>query len=216
VILTPAPLPGAFVVEVEPVRDERGLFARTFAAEEWERAGLDPAVVQCSVSANDRAGTLRGMHYQAAPFEESKLVRVTRGAIHDVLVDLRPASPTYCRWFAAELTADNRRALHVPPGVAHGFLTLVDGSEVSYQISQRYSPAHARGVRWDDPAFGIEWPAAPRVISERDRTYPDFAPDPPGHGATTPRAPQAPGYGAAAPATGAPRSAMQRRSRWQT
>ena len=174
-ILQETPLTGAWVIQVEPVEDERGLFARTFDADTWEEWGLEGAVVQCSTSYNRRAGTVRGMHYQADPFEETKLVRCSRGAVYDVIVDVRRDSPTFRGWFSVELTPDNRTMLYVPAGVAHGFQTLVDDTEVYYQISERYSPAHARGVRWDDPAFAIEWPdATERTISERDRSYPDL------------------------------------------
>jgi dTDP-4-dehydrorhamnose 3,5-epimerase len=173
------PLPGAFVVELEPLRDERGWFARTFDAAVFAELGLDPAVVQCNTSFNERAGTLRGMHYQADPHGEPKLMRCTRGAIFDVLVDLRPDSPAYCRWFGIELRAGGTATLFAPAGLAHGFQTLEDGSEVHYQMGAPYVPGAARGVRWDDPAFGIKWPEPPsggRVISERDAGYPDFAP----------------------------------------
>lgn len=169
------PIPGAWRVEPERIEDERGFFARVFDEDEFARRGMRTAFPQCSVSFNARAGTLRGLHYQAAPHAEAKLVRCTAGAVWDVLVDLRPESPAFRRWYAAELSAGNRRLLYVPEGVAHGFQTLVDGSEVFYQISETYHPALARGHRWDDPAFGIEWPAASvRTISERDRGYADF------------------------------------------
>jgi dTDP-4-dehydrorhamnose 3,5-epimerase len=171
---TETPLAGAFIIELELLSDERGFFARTFDADEFRRLDLEPAVAQCNTSYNERAGTLRGMHYQAAPDGECKLVRCTRGAIYDVIVDLRPDSETYCRWFAAELSADNARQLYVPQGLAHGFQTLTDGSEVAYQMSHVHVPEQARGVRWDDPAFGIEWPEAERTISDKDRGYPDF------------------------------------------
>jgi dTDP-4-dehydrorhamnose 3,5-epimerase len=170
------PLAGAFVIELDLLADERGHFARTFDAQEFARHGLDPAVVQCNTSFNSRAGTLRGMHYQADPDGEAKLVRCTRGAVFDVIVDLRPGSGTHCRWFGTELTADNGRMLYVPVGFAHGFQTLADESEVSYQMSHHYVAEQARGVRWDDPAFGIEWPPADRTISDRDRQYPDYRP----------------------------------------
>jgi dTDP-4-dehydrorhamnose 3,5-epimerase len=177
VIFTETSLEGVFLVEVEPIVDGRGSFARTFSADEFAARGLDARVTQCSVSHNERAGTLRGLHYQVEPHAEAKLVRCTRGAIFDVAVDLRRGSPTYCRWYAVELTPTNGRMLYVPVGCAHGFQSVVDDSEVSYQISAAYSPEHARGVRWDDPVFGIEWPHAPeRTISERDRSYPDFRP----------------------------------------
>jgi dTDP-4-dehydrorhamnose 3,5-epimerase len=175
--LDPTPLPGAYVVELERLEDERGWFARTYDAEQLRAAGVDPTNVQSSVSFNSRAGTLRGMHYQEPPHGEDKLVRCTRGAIYDVIVDLRPDSAAYCRWFGIELTPDNSRELLIPKGCAHGFQTLMDETEVHYQMSYRFVPGAERGVRWDDPAFGIEWPAAERrVISERDASYPDFRP----------------------------------------
>jgi dTDP-4-dehydrorhamnose 3,5-epimerase len=170
---------GAFVVEPERIEDERGFFARTFSVEEFAARGLDTRVDQCSTSFNVREGTLRGMHYQLAPHAESKLVRCTRGAIYDVALDLRPDSSSYLRWFGLELTAENGHALFVPEGCAHGFQTLSDASEVAYQISTPFVPDAARGVRWDDPAFGIEWPAPPprgRTMAPRDAEYPDFAP----------------------------------------
>ncbi len=170
-------LAGAFVLEVEAFEDERGLFARTFCRRELEAHGLDPAVAQCNVSWNRRAGTLRGLHWQAAPYEEAKLVRCTRGALWDVIVDLRPGSPTRRRWTAATLTADNRRALYVPRGFAHGFLTLEDDTEVFYQMSTPWAPGAGRGARWDDPAFGIEWPGEPVVIAEKDRVWPAWGGD---------------------------------------
>jgi dTDP-4-dehydrorhamnose 3,5-epimerase len=168
---------GVWVVEPERSEDERGFFARVWDEAEFAGRGLNPRVVQCSVSHNVRRGTLRGMHYQAAPHEEAKLVRCTAGAIFDVAVDLRPESGTFCAWAGVELSADNRLALYVPEGCAHGFLTLTDDAEVSYQISEAYVPDAGRGVRYDDPAFGIAWPGEVLVVNERDRTYPDFAPD---------------------------------------
>jgi dTDP-4-dehydrorhamnose 3,5-epimerase len=172
------PLPGAWVIELDRLRDERGWFARTFDVEEFRRRGLDPAVAQCNASFNERRGTLRGMHYQAQPHGESKLVRCVRGAIFDVAVDLREGSPTRCRWHGVELSEDNGRAFYIPAGVAHGFQTLTDRSEVHYQMGCAYAPDAARGVRWDDPAFGIRWPDpdGERVISERDLAFADFAP----------------------------------------
>jgi dTDP-4-dehydrorhamnose 3,5-epimerase len=167
-------LSGAFVVEAEPLVDERGFFARTFARDEFAQAGLDAEVAQCSISFNEKVGTLRGMHYQAEPHAEAKLVRCTRGAIYDVIVDLRAESPTYCEWLATELTAANRLGLFVPKGFAHGFQTMTDGAEVLYQISVNYQPSAAKGVRWDDARFAIEWPKADRIISPRDRAFPDF------------------------------------------
>jgi dTDP-4-dehydrorhamnose 3,5-epimerase len=168
-------LPGAFVLEPERIEDERGFFARAFSEDEFAARGLDPTVVQCSLSFNRRRGTLRGMHYQAAPAEEAKLVRCVRGAIHDVIVDVRPGSPTLGRHAAARLDADNRFALYVPPGFAHGFQTLEDDTELYYQMSSGYSPEHARGFRHDDRELGIAWPLPVSVISERDRTLPRFA-----------------------------------------
>jgi len=174
VIFTPLRLPGAYVIDLVRHDDDRGFFARWWSRDEWEARGLTPRIEQCSISFNRRRGTLRGMHYQAAPYEEAKLVRCTRGAIYDVVVDLRPAAPTYTQWEAIELTADNRRSVYVPEGVAHGFLTLADETEVSYQISVPYMPDLARGVRWNDPAFGIVWPEPVEVLSPRDASYPDF------------------------------------------
>ena len=170
----PTAVPDAFVIDVEPRRDERGLFARTWCRRELAAQGLSTSLEQISLSFNPRKGTLRGMHYQAPPHEEVKVVRCTRGAIYDVIVDLRWSSPAFRQWFGVELNADNRRMLYIPEGLAHGFLTLAPDTEVSYQISREYVPEAARGVRWDDPAFGIDWPGTVAVISERDRSYPDF------------------------------------------
>jgi dTDP-4-dehydrorhamnose 3,5-epimerase len=174
VIIRDTDLPGLRVIELEASTDERGSFARTFDAAEWESRGMSTRVEQCSLSRNALRGTLRGMHYQAAPFAECKLVRCGRGAIFDVAVDLRPDSPGFRRWFGVELSESNDTLLYIPEGLAHGFFTLTDDSEVLYQISERYSPEHSRGVRWDDPAFGIAWPDEPRVISDRDRAFADF------------------------------------------
>lgn len=174
-ILRPTILAGAFVVEPEPINDTRGFFARTFCQREFEAAGLDGRVAQCSASYNPARGTLRGLHYQAPPHEESKLVRCTQGAIYDVIVDLRTQSPTFRQWFSVELSSENRLGLFIPKGVAHGFQTLTSGAEVLYQISPEYEPDATRGVRWNDPAFGINWPDAQRTISERDSGYPDFS-----------------------------------------
>jgi dTDP-4-dehydrorhamnose 3,5-epimerase len=170
----PTKIAGVFEIHVEPMRDERGFFARTLCRQEFEEHGLDAAMVQCNISFNTRKGTLRGMHFQAAPFAEAKLVRCTRGAICDVILDLHPQSPTFKRWVAVTLTEENRSMVYVPKGCAHGFLTLEDETEVFYQMSEVYNAESARGVRWDDPAFGIHWPGKVEVISERDRTYPDF------------------------------------------
>jgi dTDP-4-dehydrorhamnose 3,5-epimerase len=171
-IFTEAPLLGAYVVELEQLTDERGFFARTYCAEQFAARGLGPELRQCSVSYNARKGTLRGLHYQGAPHEEHKLVRCTAGAVFDVIVDIRTSSPTYRHWFAAELTADNRRSLFIPAGIAHGFVTLTDHAEVYYMISVAHAPEVSRGFRWNDPAFAIEWPVAPAVISSRDANYP--------------------------------------------
>jgi dTDP-4-dehydrorhamnose 3,5-epimerase len=168
---------GALVVVPEPVEDERGLFARTVDRDAFAAQGLPIDWVQCSTSYNRHTGTLRGMHFQAPPHEEAKLVRCVRGAIYDVALDLRPQSETFRAWAGVELSEENRRALHVPPGCAHGFLTLTDDAEVLYMMDAPYVGDAARGVRWDDPAFGIEWPAEvePRYLAERDATYPDWA-----------------------------------------
>jgi dTDP-4-dehydrorhamnose 3,5-epimerase len=174
-IFRETPIAGAYVIELEPRVDERGSFARTFDASEFAARGLDTRVVQCNTSANVRAGTLRGLHYQLPPHAESKLVRCVRGSIYDVIVDLRPDSQTYCDWHGVELSASNLRMLFVPVGLAHGFQTLEDDTEVLYQMSEEHSAAHARGVRWDDPLFAIEWPpVAERTISQRDREFADF------------------------------------------
>jgi dTDP-4-dehydrorhamnose 3,5-epimerase len=167
-------LEGAFVIEPERRHDERGFFARTWCQREFSAEGLAPQWVQCNISFSRQRGTLRGMHYQAAPYEESKLVRCTMGAIYDVIIDLRAQSPTFRQWLAVELTADNRRMLFVPKGFAHGFQTLANDTEIFYQMSQFYAPEYAHGVRWDDPAFKVSWPAEERIISERDRGFPDF------------------------------------------
>jgi dTDP-4-dehydrorhamnose 3,5-epimerase len=167
----PTPLAGAFVVELERLEDERGFFARSFCREEFRKQGLEPAIEQCNVSWNRRRGTLRGLHFQAAPHEEAKVVRCTRGAIWDVIVDLREGSPTRLRWHAQELNADNRLAFYVPAGFAHGFQTLSDDSEVLYQMSTSYHADLARGLRWDDPKLGIRWPLPDPILSPRDRSY---------------------------------------------
>jgi len=175
VIFTETALSGAWIIDPERREDDRGFFARVWCGRELTERGLEARVAQCSISWNPRRGTLRGLHYQAAPFEEVKLVRCTRGAIHDVIVDLRPASPTFGRHVAVELSADNRRSLYVPAGFAHGFQTLEDDTEMAYQISEFCVPEAARGVRWNDAALGIRWPIADPIMNERDRGYPDFA-----------------------------------------
>jgi dTDP-4-dehydrorhamnose 3,5-epimerase len=166
---------GVWEIELQPKYDERGFFARSWCFEEFVAHGLNSKLAQCSVSFNDCRGTLRGMHYQVAPHSEAKLIRCTKGSIYDVALDLRPGSSTLKQWTAAILTADNRRMLYVPEGCAHGFLTLEDRCEVFYQISEFYDPNAGRGVRWNDPAFGIAWPEDVKVISSRDASYPDFA-----------------------------------------
>ena len=173
-IFKPTNLPGAYVIEPERKEDFRGYFARTFCEKEFASLGLETHIVQCSVSLNQGKGTLRGMHYQVAPFEEVKVVRCIRGAIYDVIIDLRRNSPTFKKYFAVELDEREGNALYVPAGFAHGFQTLADDSEVFYQMSQFYSADHSRGVRWNDPAFAIPWPQDTRTILERDQNYADF------------------------------------------
>jgi len=173
-IFTETALKGAFQVDIEPHRDDRGFFARSFCQHEFSAMGLETMVTQCNVSFNHKKGTIRGMHFQVAPKAEAKLVRCTRGAIYDVIIDLRPGSSTWCKWVAVELTADNSRMLYIPAGFAHGFQTLQENSEVFYQMFEFYSPEHARGVRWDDPAFGIAWPLKDPSMSDKDRSYPPY------------------------------------------
>ena len=168
---------GGFLIEMEPHIDDRGSFARSFCRLEFEAHGLNPLVAQCNVSTNLRRGTLRGLHSQRSPHEEDKLVRCTRGSIYDVMLDLRPDSPSYGRYAGFELTASNRRSLYIPKGAFHGFLSLEDDTDVFYQMSEPYAASHGRGVRWNDPAFAIEWPGEVSVISERDASYPDYDPE---------------------------------------
>ena len=175
-IFSQTQLPGAYLIEPERRHDERGFFARTWCRDEFRAQGLDAELVQCSLSFNLRRGTLRGMHYQAAPHAETKLVRCTRGAVYDVIVDPRPESQQFGFWQAFELTADNRRQLLIPPGLAHGFLTLADDTELFYQMSQVQVASAARGIRWDDPLPRIDWPASPAVISARDASWPPLTP----------------------------------------
>lgn len=167
-------LPGVFEVRIEQHCDERGFFARTWCEREFAAHGLNSKLVQCNMSFNSRRGTLRGMHFQAAPHAEAKLVRCTRGSIYDVVLDLRPESPTRKQWVGITLTTKNRNMAYIPEGCAHGFLTLEEDTEVFYQMSEFYDPESARGVRWNDPAFGIVWPATVEVISQRDAEYLDF------------------------------------------
>jgi dTDP-4-dehydrorhamnose 3,5-epimerase len=169
-------LGGAYVVDLEPHADERGFFARAFCEREFAEHGLPARFPQCNVSRNERMGTLRGMHFDVAPQPEAKLVRAVAGAIYDVIVDLRPGSSTFLQWIAVELSAAKGRALFVPGGFAHGFLTLADHTDVFYQMSDFFQPERARGFRWNDPRFNIRWPTAPSVISSRDAAYPDWNP----------------------------------------
>ena len=174
-IFTETKLKGAFIVDIEPAQDERGFFARTWCQREFQSHGLNPNLAQCSISFNHKRGTLRGMHYQTAPRREAKLVRCSAGAIYDVIIDLRPDSPTVHQWISVELAAKTRRMLYVPEDFAHGFQTLEDQTEVAYQISEFYDPQFARGIRWNDRFFGVQWPPADRIISARDSAYADFA-----------------------------------------
>jgi dTDP-4-dehydrorhamnose 3,5-epimerase len=169
-------LVGACIIDIERLEDERGFFARSWCEREFRDHGLNPGLAQCSISFNRQRGTLRGMHYQIAPDAEAKIVRCTAGSIYDVIIDLRRESPTFTRWVGVELSAENRRMLYVPEGFAHGFQTLADNSEVFYQISQFYAPASARGVRWNDPQFGITWPLEITAMSDKDRLSGDFDP----------------------------------------
>lgn len=168
-------LKGAYIIEPERLEDTRGFFARAWCKKEFEAHGLNSGLVQCNISFNKKRGTLRGMHYQASPYEEIKLVRCTMGMIYDVIIDLRPNSETYLGWIGVELTGDNRKMLYIPGGFSHGYQTLESNTEVFYQVSQFYSPESERGVRWDDPAFGIKWPEIENIIvSEKDRGWPDY------------------------------------------
>jgi dTDP-4-dehydrorhamnose 3,5-epimerase len=171
---TPTSLAGLVVVDSTPIADDRGHFARSFCADAFAAAGLPSTFPQCNFSFNQRCGTLRGLHWQAEPHPEGKLVRCTQGAVFDVAVDIRPASATFRQWFGLELSAGNGRALYIPPGFAHGFQALRDGSEVFYMMTESYHPALARGAAWDDPGFGIAWPLAAPIMSDRDRALPRF------------------------------------------
>ncbi|MCG9026142.1 dTDP-4-dehydrorhamnose 3,5-epimerase [Laribacter hongkongensis] len=173
--LSETPITGAWLLEVEPIADDRGFFARSLCVDTLAAHGLEGRMQQQSVSFNFQRGTLRGMHYQNAPHAETKLVRVTRGRVYDVMLDMRRDSPSFLCWHAVELSADNHRTLYIPKGVAHGFQTLENCSEVFYQMAQPYMPGYACGVRWNDPAFGIDWPLTDPVLSERDASYPDFS-----------------------------------------
>lgn len=173
---TPTPLADAWVVDLQPLRDHRGFFSRTFCANEFVEHGLDPTIAQANLSWNERRGTMRGMHYQLPPATETKLVRCTRGAVFDAIVDLRPDSPTYLRSFGVELSSENRRALFVPGMFAHGYLSLTDDAEVEYLVSEFYAPGRERGLRWDDPVVDVAWPVDVEVISDKDASWPDFVP----------------------------------------
>lgn len=170
-------IPGAYIIDTDCFADERGFFALTWARDEFVAQGLNPYLAQCNLSYNHRTGTVRGMHWQAPPHAETKLVRCVRGGIYDVIVDIRNDSPAYLRWVGVELTAENRRALYIPEGCAHGFQTMEDATEVFYMITEQYTPDAARGMRWNDPAIGVTWPREVAVISERDAQYPDLAAD---------------------------------------
>jgi dTDP-4-dehydrorhamnose 3,5-epimerase len=174
IVFTETKLKGAFLIDLEKHADQRGFFARTYCEREFDAHKLNSRFVQCNISFNKRKGTLRGMHFQAPPHEEAKLIRCSRGAIYDAIIDLRPESGTFKQYLTAILSAENGRMLYVPEGFAHGFQTLEDDTEIVYQMSHFYSPEYARGVRWNDPAFGIEWPAGERTIIDRDQSYPDF------------------------------------------
>jgi len=175
-IFTETKLKDAYIIDLEVRGDDRGGFARTFCAKEFEEHGLKPTVAQCNLSFNYKAGTIRGMHYQLPPAAETKLMRCIKGAIYDIIIDMRPASPTYLQHFGIELTSENRRALYIPDMFAHGYQALTDGAEVAYQVSEFYTPGYERGVRYDDPAFGIEWPLPATVISEKDAAWALFEP----------------------------------------
>jgi dTDP-4-dehydrorhamnose 3,5-epimerase len=174
VTLEPMPIAGAYTISIDPIADDRGFFARTWCKREFERLGLGADVAQCSMSFNARKGTLRGMHLQGPPHEETKVVRCARGSIFDVVLDLRPDSPTFLAWHGVELSANNRLGVYIPAGCAHGFQTLEDDCEVTYQISEFYHPECSQAVRWNDRAFGIGWPLPVSVMSAADRAYPDF------------------------------------------
>jgi dTDP-4-dehydrorhamnose 3,5-epimerase len=174
-IFTETKLAGAYLINVEPFEDHRGFFALSWSQTKFAALELDSRLAECNISFNKKKGTLRGMHYQEAPSGQAKLVRCTRGAIYDVMIDLRPSSSTFKQWMGLELTQDNYRMLYIPQNFAHGFQTLADNTEVFYQMSSPYVLDSARGVRWDDPAFGIDWPPAKRIIIARDQEYPDFA-----------------------------------------
>lgn len=167
-------LKDSYIIELELMEDERGFFARSFCQREFEKHGLNPSIVQCNISRNKAKGTLRGMHYQTAPHQEAKLVSCLRGSLYDVIIDLRHDSPTYCKWIAVELSGKNYKILYVPKGFAHGFQTLEDDTVVFYQISEFYHPESSRGIKWNDPSFGISWPILDPILSEKDRSHPFY------------------------------------------
>lgn len=175
-VFTETPLKGAFVIDLEPRTDNRGFFARSFCEKEFKQHGLKTDIVQANVSQNVKKGTVRGMHYQRPPHAEVKMVRCVNGAVYDVIVDIRPESPTYLKWTGVELTRENRRMLYVPEGFAHGYQALVDDSEVLYMVTQFYAPDHEAAIRWNDPLIGIEWPLEDVTISPKDAAHPDFRP----------------------------------------
>ncbi|MDD9940185.1 MAG: dTDP-4-dehydrorhamnose 3,5-epimerase [Myxococcales bacterium] len=175
--LTPTPLKDAYVIDLEPISDDRGFFARAFCAREFEQHGLKPVIAQMNVSFNHKRGTIRGLHYQLPPAGETKFLRCTSGAVYDVIIDMRPDSPSYLQHYGIELSAENRRAIYVPEMFAHGYLSLTDGAEVMYPAGEFYSPGHERGIRHDDPYFDIQWPCPVAVISNKDASWPDFRRD---------------------------------------
>lgn len=169
---TKSRIPGAWIIDVSEIHDDRGFFAMTWLPGEFTKRGLDPSLAQCNLAFNHKRGTLRGMHFQNAPHEQVKIIRCTRGALLDVIVDLRPDSPAYRQWEAVELTADNRRMFYMPKGIAHGYITLTDGAEAYYHTSIPWAPQAESGVRWNDPAFGIKWPFEPGIVSAKDGAWP--------------------------------------------
>ena len=173
-IFTPTAIPGAWTVDIEPIEDERGFFARLYAREAFLERGIDLPIPQINIALNEKRGTLRGMHFQAHPHEEGKLVHCIAGAVYDVIVDVRSGSATYGRWIGLELDAQSGRALYVPPGCAHGYISLTDRAELIYLMSASYAPQAARGIRWNDPRVAVAWPITPLLISERDRNWPDW------------------------------------------
>ncbi len=175
---TASRIPGAWIIDIAAIHDPRGFFAMTWLPGEFRKHRIEPALAQCNLAFNHKRGTLRGMHFQAAPHAQAKIIRCTRGGLLDVIVDLRPESPAYRQWDAVELTAENHRMLYMPEGVAHGYLTLTDGAEAYYHASTPWQPSAESGVRWNDPAFAIAWPFAPVMISDKDAAWPDYVPTP--------------------------------------